>query len=273
MQVPCLAKKCCCLIVFISCLLVGFSTLNSLYGTLSTPGPTVVYLYEQDVVLLGTLSNFIIDFNKILQQNPSQVDIYIGNPTVYNESIFKQGNVRPQSSVLVDREYLTPNSILTIQLQPDNVNETNFIATVAIKVFGTTHNNAETIITNNSKYMWTFNESDYYTIWINSSVQLNYTITGEVYHYNASDLTLSCSIPADQRRCSVIKYAWGTKVYIFGVASATRNTITKLSYDTSIGIILVSTILFATTVMIMLLALLVVFVLITYFVFIYKIET
>ena len=232
----------------------------------------MVYLYEQDVVLLGTLSNFIIDFNKILQQNPSQVDIYIGNPTVYNESIFKQGNVRPQSSVLVDREYLTPNSILTVQLQPGNVNETNFMTTIAIRnVLNGTH--AKTIVTSPSNYTWTFNESDYYNIWINSSVQLNYTITGEVYHYNASDLTLSCSIPADQRRCSVIKYAWGTKVYIFGVASATRNTITKLSYDTSIGIILVSTILFATTVMIMLLALLVVFVLITYFVFIYKIET
>ena len=206
-----------------------------LYLHILLSGSTTVYLYGQDVVLLATESDFdsIDFFNKIPQQNRSQIDIYVGNPTVYNESIFKQGNVQPQSSVLVDREYLTPNSILTVQLQPGNVNETNFMTTIAIRnVLNGTH--AKTIVTSPSNYTWTFNESDYYNIWINSSVQLNYTITGEVYRYNASDLTLGCSIPADQDSCSLTRQEFEAldtnEVYIFGIASTTRDTITKLSY-------------------------------------------
>ena len=219
------------------CLNIGFVLPTMLYVILIIIGsPTVVYLYGQDVVLLATESDFysIYFFNEITQQNQSQVDIYIGKPTVYNESIFKQGNVQPQSSVLVDREYLTLDSILTVQLQPDNVNETNnFTATIVIKnVLNGTY--AEITITNTSKYTWTFNEFDYYNIWIQSSVQLNYTITGEVYHYNASDLTLGCSIPADQDSCSLTRQEFEAldtnEVYIFGIASTTRDTITKLSY-------------------------------------------
>ncbi len=214
-----------------------FSTLQlHVYLFTLLSGSTTVYLYGQDVVLLATESDFeSIYFTEITQQSRSQVDIYIGNPTVYNESIFKQGNVQPQSSVLVDREYLTPNSILTVQLQPGNVNETNFMTTIAIRnVLNGTH--AKTIVTSPSNYTWTFNESDYYNIWINSSVQLNYTITGEVYHYNASDLTLGCSIPADQDSCSLTRQEFEAldtnEVYIFGIVSTTRDTITELSFET-----------------------------------------
>ncbi len=210
----------------------------SVYTFLSKPDTTEVYLYGEDVVLLGTESGLdSIYFNEIMQQNRSQIDIlfYIGNPNVYNESIFKQGNVQPQSSVLVDREYLTPNSTLELQLQSVNVNETNFTATIAItNVHNRTY--SEIIITNTSKHNWTFDESEYYNIWINSSGQLNYTITGEVYRYNASDLTLGCSIPTDQELCRQyilrhqFKYLYNTEVHIFGIASTTRDTITKLSY-------------------------------------------
>ena len=222
-----------CYWLLILCLMVVFSTLYAylLYG------PTTVYLYGQDVVLLATESDFdsIDFFNKIPQQNRSQIDIYVGNPTVYNESIFKQGNVQPQSRVLVDREYLTPDSTLTVQLQPGNVNETNFMTTVAIRnILNGTH--AKTIVTSPSNFTWTFNKSNYYNIWIQSSVQLNYTITGEVYRYNASDLTLGCSIPADQDSCCLTRQELNgldtNEVYIFGIVSTTRDTITKLRYKT-----------------------------------------
>ncbi len=112
----------------------------------------VVNLYGQDVVRLAKapVSYNNIVFIKISQQDWSQIDIYIGNPgnpNVYKESIFKQGNVQPQSSVLVDREYLTPNSTLEIQLQPVDVNETNFMATIEISNV----QNPEIIITNTFK--------------------------------------------------------------------------------------------------------------------------
>ncbi len=225
--------------IIITFLILGIFLLIFQYVILVIHPTTVEYLYGQDVVLLATttvpISYDSINFYEITQQNQSQVDIYIGNPEVYNESIFKQGNVPSQSSVLVDREYFTPNSILTVQLQPDNENESNFMTTVAIKNF-LNERYTKTIVTSSSNFTWTFNESDYYNIWINSSVQLNYTITGEVYRYNASDLTLGCSIPADQQRCSVTQHdfeAFDTnEVYIFGIVSTTRDTITKLSFET-----------------------------------------
>ncbi len=217
---------------------MALSTVIPLYVHVlrSKPDTTVVYLYGEDVVLLAKESGFYsIDFHEIMQQDRSQIDIYIGNPNVYNESIFKQGNVQPQSSVLVDREYLTPNSTLELQLQLYNVNETNFTATIEMRsVQNRTY--CETIITNTLKHNWTFDESEYYDIWIISSVQLNYTITGEVYRYNASDLTLGCSIPTDQELCRLTRHELNAsdtnEVYIFGVASTTRDTITKLSYTT-----------------------------------------
>ena len=106
--------------IIITFLILGIFLLIFQYVILVIRPTTVEYLYGQDVVLLATttvpISYDSINFYEIMQQNRSQVDIYIGDPTVYNESIFKQGHVQPQSSVLVDREYFTPNSILTVQL-------------------------------------------------------------------------------------------------------------------------------------------------------------
>ncbi len=109
------------------------------------------------------------------------------------------------------------------------------MTTVAIKNF-LNERYTKTIVTSSSNFTWTFNESDYYNIWINSSVQLKYTITGEVYRYNASDLTLGCSIPADQDSCSLTRQEFEAldtnEVYIFGIVSTTRDTITELSFET-----------------------------------------
>ncbi len=242
-QVSCSSSSWIYWVIIIMCSVIGIMTmLLLLLAYLSTSDPMVVYLYGQDIILLATDSESdiqSIDFKRIDYEilERSQIDIYIGNPNVYNESIFKQGNVQPQSSVLVNREYLTPNSTLTVQFQPDNVNETNFIAIIEIKngLNGTYNMYAETIVTSPSNYTWTFNESDYYTIWIKSSVQLNYTITGEVYRYNASDLTLGCSILKFRYSCSLTPHTLNgldtNELYIFGIATR-RDTITKLSYTT-----------------------------------------
>ncbi len=82
LQIPCL-KYSCCLVVCFMCLAMALS-MPILYVIRSIPGPTEVYLYGQDVVLLGTVSRYdSVQFKDIMQQNRSQTRMWGRNGCGY----------------------------------------------------------------------------------------------------------------------------------------------------------------------------------------------
>ncbi len=205
----------------------------------------------QDIFQLATINSQDCD-DTFSFTNPMQsvIDIYTG-ATVYSEQVFEQGKLPSLQHFGIFLYYLLPNSVLKFQTHAESSDTSSSNCIASLNIITVTNqtgasDTSQTCISNISNYnitSYSFKEPAFYLFWINTSVPLNYTITGEAYRYNVSNATLHCSLPYGRHNCTFksdnLRALKVNPVHIYAVWPSLRytytyqtnnNTISKIKY-------------------------------------------
>lgn len=201
-------------------MMASFVLLFTLLGIIGPNQIDTIVVYGKDVVNFATIDpsfTFSMKFSsrplRLPPDGKALVNIYLescNRVPVYNRSIFQQGSVTARSTDNILREYMLPNSSLSINLQTENL-----VSNIQCPVRVTVHNNTKLLnsevyrnicISNSSQEKFVFDKSSYYLLSMSSEVDINYTITGDAYYYNVTDLTFVCSISDSEYSCKMSQY-------------------------------------------------------------------
>ena len=204
----------CLIVVAIS---AGYLYVGSLFLNKAIDIPLgSVIIYNDDVVKLSNISSGL---NTTLDVSGSKLNLSIGNCktgiNISTKEINKNGSVKARVATIIDDRYLLPRSKLLVQFQMSNFNiegRASCIAQLEIFDSDSERNNfikgkwsksfaSICIKTTNFKYSFMSSRTpSNYNFAVNTTVELNFTISGLITCYLPSETPYVCS-----NSCSIMQ--------------------------------------------------------------------